>query len=1415
MKTNVTRKFAYGLNLYLNFQKFILAFTLIIGVINFSYATDYYFSSSAGNDNYSASQAQSSSTPWRSLEKLNSIANSLKAGDKILFKSGDVFFGNLNITRGGSAGSPITYTAYGSGAKPVISSMEQVSQWRSVGSGIYESGFTLQAGEEVQVVSLNGQLQEIGRYPNRNEGDEGFLTITGVNGNLSIRGASLPGDFAGGEIVIRKNNWILDRHEISNSSGNTVNFSANPNSSYAPQQGYGYFIQNHVSTLDKLGEWAYSKSSRKLYVYFGAQSPGDFDVKVARGSHLINVSRYIGNLSFSNLNFVGSNGDLIHLENSNNIRVEGCDFKYAGQNAIYAHTTPDIQVRKTSMEYSLSGGVFFQFGTPRAVIEDNSVTHTMPFQGMAQSSDLRGNAIYIAADANNSVIARNQITHTGFNGIHFGGNYTSVKNNFIDNYCLLKQDGGGIYTNSDGLTSMNNTGREIEGNIITRGIGSTGGSIIDYKLVEGIYIDDNAKGIRISGNTIADISGRGMYFHNCSNIEVYDNLFHNIPVQFLASHDMFGDPIRNLRIERNQFSSIFKDEVAFSITSIKNDLNQIGQSNNNYFLDPYGREVIFKSHTVSDGGIGKSSSLGNWKSQLGYEQNSIIPDFDLQPYVVTSSTTLKSSDFSSGLSVVSGVYNVASQLVNGISGGSWQLSSSSGGNGSAFIQIGNINKGDEILVEFDTRSSTPDQTVELILEKTFQQNQEGTIFRFATSREEKKVKILLKSEVNASNESLVFRFPSAVQGLLVDNIEVSKVQTTPVRLEDQIFFQYNYSSKSVTYPLPGKFKNAKGEVFSGAVSVPPYRSVLLALIEEGEEQVIIPPSVEITDPAYNQAFNVGGDIVIKASADSPNGSVQRVEFFVGDILLGASTSQPYQVTLRDAQVGNYLISAKVIDAQNGTAESEKVAIQVIQPEEQGRPAPNQAPTVAISSPGNNQTFNEGDELTIKTQASDPEGRIAKVEFFANNWLIGETAGSPYDLKVENIPSGTYTVIAKIHDEEGLSAESSPITVTVVENTKNKAAGFQIISPSENQVFAQGQSVVIKTNALDLGTNISRVEFFSGNVLLGTTTSSPFEFTVRNAPAGSYAIKAKLIDQNGITSESGIIHVKVDRLALNQAPLIEITSPYQNQALAAGQDVIIKTSAWDLEDQIAWVEFYVGDTQIGSVTSSPYELKVPNVPPGTYALKAKAFDQGGLSAESSRIYVTVNSFSNYRTNSLTLIQPTTKQLFHSTDTIPVVIEGNPGDHAYDSLQVSVNGHFVGITETLELGFSASQLIAGENVLTVKSFKKGGQLDSASVLIDKIETMVDSHSVNSDTQPYSYYIGPNPTSDFLTVYLDKMYLYEDIEVQVLSVTGVILAEISTSTEAGSLTLDVSSYSQGVYFIRIQGKVFPYETKRFIKK
>src|SRR5690554_3302145 len=121
-------------------KKKIQLFTLILFLFlqyNYSLAARYYFSVS-GDDSRTSAQAQNPSTPWKSISKLNAIFASLKPGDEVLFKRGETFYGSIHINASGSQGRPITIGAYGSGDKPIITSLVSLNNWTSVGNGIYE-----------------------------------------------------------------------------------------------------------------------------------------------------------------------------------------------------------------------------------------------------------------------------------------------------------------------------------------------------------------------------------------------------------------------------------------------------------------------------------------------------------------------------------------------------------------------------------------------------------------------------------------------------------------------------------------------------------------------------------------------------------------------------------------------------------------------------------------------------------------------------------------------------------------------------------------------------------------------------------------------------------------------------------------------------------------------------------------------------------------------------------------------------------------------------------------------------------------------------------------------------------------------------------------------------------------------------
>src|SRR5437762_11309298 len=113
-------------------KKLLIIPLLFIFVHSFGQTHKYYLSTALGNDNNTSAQAQSPSTPWKTVSRLNTFFASLVAGDSVLFNRGEIFPGEiLATTKSGTAALPIVIAAYGSGAKPIITGFTSVTTWAS------------------------------------------------------------------------------------------------------------------------------------------------------------------------------------------------------------------------------------------------------------------------------------------------------------------------------------------------------------------------------------------------------------------------------------------------------------------------------------------------------------------------------------------------------------------------------------------------------------------------------------------------------------------------------------------------------------------------------------------------------------------------------------------------------------------------------------------------------------------------------------------------------------------------------------------------------------------------------------------------------------------------------------------------------------------------------------------------------------------------------------------------------------------------------------------------------------------------------------------------------------------------------------------------------------------------------------
>jgi hypothetical protein len=249
------------------------------------------------------------------------------------------------------------------------------------------------------------------------------------------------------------------------------------------------------------------------------------------------------------------------------------------------------------------------------------------------------------------------------------------------------------------------------------------------------------------------------------------------------------------------------------------------------------------------------------------------------------------------------------------------------------------------------------------------------------------------------------------------------------------------------------------------------------------------PVATIT-PGGNVAINAGASIVLTSSLGA------SYQWFKDNIATAITTSS---ITVNTA--GSYWVEVTNTAGCKATSLATLVSI---------NPLANVLPTVSITAPLNNASYTAPANITITSNASDADGTISKVEFFRGTTLLGSDLTAPYSFSWTNVAAGTYTITAKATDNAGGVKTSTAITV-VVNAPANVLPTVSITAPLNNTSYLAPTNITITANASDADGSISKVEFYSGATLIGSSTVSPYTFVWPNVSIGTYTITAKAYD----------------------------------------------------------------------------------------------------------------------------------------------------------------------------------------------------------------------------------------------------------------------------------------------------------------
>ena len=435
-----------------------------------------------------------------------------------------------------------------------------------------------------------------------------------------------------------------------------------------------------------------------------------------------------------------------------------------------------------------------------------------------------------------------------------------------------------------------------------------------------------------------------------------------------------------------------------------------------------------------------------------------------------------------------------------------------------------------------------------------------------------------------------------------------------------------------------------------------------------------PPSVKITSPLDGATFTAPATITIEATASDQDGSVTKVEFFSGSTKLGEDTTTPYAFTWSQVTAGDYTITARAVDNDSLSTISAPVRITVTSGG-LGLTPPSGLRATALGSNQISLDWADNSESNLagyRVYAATTAGVTPSAESF-----IAETTASNFTHT--NLPTNTtyYYVVTAVDDDENESAPSLEVSAKttsgqVVEgDVRVEAVAEQnsnIMTQVRMHIYNEGASTLTNlaakyfidvTEILASGYSLSDLQLdihyssapVASPVLTTFNTARNqfyYEFDFGSAglnPGSRFEVSFCLHltgwrqawdggndwSTQGLTSSfktTPYIPVYQNGVRIygqepNNLPTVTLTNPKDSAVFETPLDLTLEAIASDSDGTITKVEFYNGQTLIGTDLNAPYEYLWRDVSAGTYELTAKAYDDLDGVAESEPVSITVN------------------------------------------------------------------------------------------------------------------------------------------------------------------------------------------------
>ncbi|HHX8331904.1 TPA: Ig-like domain-containing protein [Vibrio diabolicus] len=382
-----------------------------------------------------------------------------------------------------------------------------------------------------------------------------------------------------------------------------------------------------------------------------------------------------------------------------------------------------------------------------------------------------------------------------------------------------------------------------------------------------------------------------------------------------------------------------------------------------------------------------------------------------------------------------------------------------------------------------------------------------------------------------------------------------------------------------------------------------------------------PPSISLTSPVGTEVLNVGDNLTVAAQADDIDGVVTQVEFFVNNQPVAIDTSVPYEYQWT-ASVGTHSFKAQATDDTNLATMSQEVTLVVSNSETgtggcadavpyaagtsyqvgdlvshlnqkyrcdvagwcssdatwayepgeglywqdawSGLGACSTPPQVTITAPTDGQVVLAGSNNEITANASDADGTVTQVEFFANNTSLGVITQAPYSVTWNATLIGANQLKAIATDNDNNTSES-----LVGVEVSDKDLVVSLTSPSSGQTVGLGKNLALSADATSLTSGIKHVDFMINGSIVATDTTAPYTTNWTPTALGNFTVSAQAVDLSGSNALSDAAAITVVEQAEKRHKLIGYWHNFVN---GAGCPIRLAdmADAWDVID-IAFAE----------------------------------------------------------------------------------------------------------------------------------------------------------------------------------------------------------------------------------------------------